>query len=612
MKSMTETAEDEILTDTDYLAFARKINKEIKINDAYLGVIFSKVKRIGENFSIDNKLNITIPPLRELAKRRIEGEKIANVTIGGLLHENGHAAIFPFMTRYVQVLAIGNEFAKENNIPFRTDVFNNIENIISDVMNEIFLYHKSYYGRYLIDTRRLYVMPTLLNNLKLDEIRSKVTLQEVILALHTLQLASGTPSLFIQNPEYASELIYDLFISEHSSIDYDSRISQINGLGYSFLFKNNNMRIFEKANKLADLLIKNGNRDFKLDNESSMILKETLENNNYDVTYFVFLLASYKAVMTSNKEDSSLPLADELSFDSYEMKNRKVPSPDVLSFVYKGLSQSEIPPLVPPPIAKELSERLLKAVLQVSGSELPMETYSYKERVRVPWYMHPNGKIDPKSTVTRNPYDYKVIVTENRFGSKLGVVPETSLPDKIVLIIDESGSTEIDSNVLAPLIGNNTSVFDVERITSLAILKNVNDFGNVNTSLILFSDSQRIYDVDSKKAYDTLLNIDRIIGGGTEIFDAVKKGVEKLKDADRPYFILLTDMEISSSDAKNIRELLRGIENVPLLIMAVNANVPDILLELDKKPNASCVSIRSVEDYPTLEKAIGKLLRAYK
>lgn len=234
------------------------------------------------------------------------------------------------------------------------------------------------------------------------------------------------------------------------------------------------------------------------------------------------------------------------------------------------------------------------------------------ETVRVPWYLRPTGKLDPKTLVLPSILDWKVFVKRQVPEFKKSGTPIVGVPGWITVVIDESGSTTDLVGVLAPLISTSTTAYDVERVTAMALLRNVMKIDSkVPTTLVRFSSRVEIEEGTVENIYDWLKNANTkdLMLMGTEIVAAVGEALKRHKDKTANYFLVLTDMQISDQDAvimsKMIEETLR---QSPTLILAVNAEIPEPLKNLNKHRNIAAVSVTTVSDYSKLEEAIRKLL----
>jgi len=525
------------------------------------------------------------------------------------------------MTRMNLTYAVVHEYCEKRGIQFNAGVFNHVENIISDIFNELVLYEQRL-GDYVLLPKLRYFYIYLPNRSEIENQvseRSKLERNPIaaLFTTHNLVFASLYMNKLrkpqVPEPKWFSEYIYNVLdesaerfnISEHIRYYLSGDFSRI----MADLIHNHNM--YEYVDKfytqMKQLITKGhlstSHPEFAQFEEILNTVKWPEISAHY-WKYFIILTAFYRYA-AENPEMASqcmrLPNIDT-------GKSRPAPpSPTILGSIFNSIGRE----LLSPELAEFVAKRLLSVALITAKPSF--EEVQRTAVIKVPWYRRPRGKIDPLSLVKPSILDWKVEVSTQVPEYRKTMLSAVGVPDRVTIVIDESGSTSSSTSILSPLVGIDTSVFDVERTTIMSLLLNVmKHTDSVDVTLIRFSDSAKVEPGKIKEIYERLKNLKphELAWGGTYIEGAIEKGIEVHTDKPYNYFLLATDMEISSSQAKMVRDLvLEKIRRSPVLILSVGNDLPPSIEKLNSYPNVAAVSVKSMLDYPKLEAAIRKLAK---
>ena len=609
-----------IRDDYDVLELSKELNEKLKASDWFFSLVYSQVDRVDEGFYITPKLEIAVASLRHVKEKNIPESVLEDIYYAALSHENAHAIAFPFMTRMNLTYAVIHGYCKKRNIPFITSLFNNVENIISDIFNELVIYTHKLEGYKELPKLRYYYIYLPSRDVIRDYVKNRHMLEKdpvnAVFITHNVAFASlykgKIKSPRVPNPKWLSEYLYNSIFK----IAQQFRVRDHIEMFLTGTFTNTiNMLIrfydlysaIDTVYKRIKEFIKSGN--VRISGHDFWEIEQVLDNPELSNdakqywSYFIILASLYRySVENPDSRSRHMPNVDC-------GKGRPAPpSPDVLDNILNQIQNRDI---LSPQLADYVAKRLLSAALMT-----PKTTFetSYRSGVtKIPWYRRPRGKIDPLSLLKPSILDWRVQVSYNVPEYRKAKSSSVGVPDVITAVIDESGSTADSTSILSPLIGVDTTVFDVERVTIMGLLYNVLQYTDTpKTTLVRFSSSTRVEEGSVRDIYNRLRDItsSEITWGGTEIEDAVEIALQHHRDKPTNYFLLATDMEISESQAKGVKDIiLSEIRRSPVLILAVNADIPPVLLALNKYPNIAVVSVKNMFDYPKLESAIKKLAR---
>jgi hypothetical protein len=540
-----------------------------------------------EEFSIDEKLNIEIPSVKKFKALNIPEEVYDKILDGALAHEDSHAFLFPFMKYVNNVYAIAKKYSDHAGIPFDIRVFSDTENIVSDIINEIIILNKELPGYKNLSTLTYYYiyLPSIDTFKKFEKAREEIE-KNPLMALwlkHRETLAKHTP----QQEKYFSDILYNALTSIYANFNIKRWIAQsedtFSYLGFT--------QIFDTADKLYNII-----KD-KTAKTTEELLQHMLDTRNINAIapYLTLVLAMYRITIENNTQEALKTIPTD------NIKKPEPPSPDELDKIFKYMTRREF---LDPRILEEIAKRILhQALLTKNGTWASYET---SDEIIVPWYRHPRGKI-MKSTITKNILEWKVRKTITTIGDKKETTSAT--PSNITILIDESGSTSAFKDILSPITNMITTIFDIERAITMAILINTINEGGENTpvNLVRFSTNTITEKHTVKSAYERIKNNTEPMMEETDIISAVKTAVEMHKDSQENYFILLTDMNIDDLQAKYITEKLKSIKKSPLMLLIVGENLPEELNALKRK-NTAIINVNSFKDFKKIEDAIRTLL----
>jgi len=609
------------MDDLDILNFAKNADRELKANSYFFSIIYSEVAKVDEGFYITPDLKIAVASMKHLYEHNIKDDKlIADIIRAALPHENAHAMLFPFMTRMNLTYAIVHGYCEKRGIQFNAGFFNAVENIISDIFNELVLYEQEL-GDYVLLPKLRYFYIYLPNRSKIEnEVTERHKLERnpisALFTTHNLVFASLYMGKLkrprVPEPKWFSEYIYNVLDESAERFSISDHIRYYLSGDFSRIMMDliHNYNMYDYVDKFYTQMkqtisggrLSMSQQDFTRFDEILNTVKRP-ESAQY-WKYFIILTSFYRYAIENPdimNQCMALPNIDT-------GKTRPgMPSPTILNSILNNMGKD----LLSPELAEFVAKRLLSVALITSKP-----TFEETQRtavVKIPWYRRPRGKIDPLSLVKPSILDWKVEVATQVPEYRRSTLSAVGVPDRVTVIIDESGSTTSQTSILSPIIGIDTSVFDVERTTIMSLLLNVMKYtDNVDVTLIRFSDSAKVEGGKIKEIYEHLKNLkpQELAWGGTYIEGAIEKGIEVHTDKPYNYFLLATDMEITSNQVRIVRDLvLEKIRRSPVLILSVNNDLPPSIEKLNSYPNVAAVAVKSMLDYPKLEAAIKKLAK---
>lgn len=597
---------ERIEDDYTLLDTARKIHGRLK---TMLPVkVYSSVARVNHNFYITPNLEIAVPSIKILYQKDIKDSNlIRNVLTGGVTHEDGHAYLFPFMTRMNITYAIIHGYVKSRGLEWNEGLFHTVENIVSDVFNELIIYKNKIAGwNALPELRHHYIFK---HNQNVENSLSNPILQ--LLYVHSKVFSSiyhgklNEPR--VPMPKTLAEHLYNMLSEVADQMSVEVHTVAVNSGGLKSLLAPLVFAydMYDVVDKVYDIISKRKVEESDLISLRNYLLPQVHAHSN-DLAYWCYytmLAALYRYAL--EHPDSTEPCT---GMTPDKPVRPEAPAPDILEKIFKSMGTTNI---LDPDLADYAAKRLISAALMVSKTEF--ETVMTSGMTKVPWYRRPRGKIDPRSLAMESVLDWKVTVKTQVPEERKKTTQVAGVPDNITIVLDESGSTSSECTVISPIVGVETKVFDVERVTTMAMLYNVSLVDSkVPANLIRFSNVPVVEQGTVASIYDRLKNIKgaELQMGSTEIIAAVKKALELHKDGRTNYFILVTDMVISQSEALEIKNMIfNHLRRSPVLVVAVNADAPEPLLELNRYRNVAVVGVKTLSDYPSLESAVVKLGR---
>ncbi|MEM4818915.1 MAG: hypothetical protein QXQ91_01195 [Nanopusillaceae archaeon] len=600
------TIEDDI----DLLNASRRLHEEVK--KQYPAVLHTEVAKVNSNFYITPRLEIAVPSLRVLRSRGIEAEEdVVSVIEGGLIHEDAHAYLFPFMTRMNLTYAIVYGYAKTRGFEWNRQLFNIVENVVSDVFNELILYRLNLgrARRKLPFLRSRYVKAPE----DADELAQLGVYDPIggLLRAHNAVFSGidrgDLREPVVEKPEFIHEQLYNVLSEVAGLLSVEDHVVGLNTGMFTSIVSPliTSYDVYEAADRLYEAIKASGGKPVDI----ASVLKggRELEGNaKVYWTYYAVLSALYRYAV-ENIAEALQRLADE-TVD--QPLRPEAPPPDGLEKILNAL-RSEAALLDPETI--DYVARLLLSSALMTAREGPVEYEETTVHVKLPWYRRPRGRLDPKSLVHESPLEWKV-VAKARVPGAAKATRTISVPDTVTIVIDESGSTSVFTSVLAPLVGVDTSVFDVERATAMSLLYNVMRYSEETAvNLVRFSTSVHVEKGTVREMYERLKRItsSELEWMGTNIVEAVEAAASIHRDSRVNYFVLITDMAIGEDDERRLHTLFtEKLKLSPLLIVSISEKQPEILSDLNRYSNVAVVNVATHRDYPKLEKAIAKLASA--
>lgn len=592
----------------DALHYSKLFNNILRRSKYYFFFIPSKVVRVGRNFSITERLNITIASVDKLRGMGIvKDADIKTVYEGSLIHENMHALGFPMITRAREVLSPVVKYLSERGISIDEELFNMVENVISDVINEIMAITKKIdeHGK-LVTARYLYQVKNQENkNIPLIEKSPSLSLLKKHNDVFRDRYMNRKPDF----GDSKTDMIYQMITHYSESLNMKEHTHLVNIGGFSKIVIRSLLEGFNLYS-VMDRFFEWYTSVDRVDRTSAIKVLSIFENIPEELRLYALyysLLSTFYRIETSIPENPLLSLSGEGTV----MDKIKLPIPsdeESEGILNKITGDSSIKPSE----MDKITDNLIKEVITVNKPSSVIKKSKVME-VTIPFYMNPRGRIDPLSVVKsrRGVLDWEVY-DEIEYASMERDYSKSSPPDHFTALIDISGSTMYPSAVLLPLAGTETSTLDVERAIVISMMKIMKrkGLGKIKATIFLFEENIRKNEGSIDEMIEFLLDKQGKINptGGTKIVKALKEGLKTHKDKRDNPFIIVTDLEISRREEEIMYNLItRKLKLSPLLIVIIGGKTPEILSRLNIKKNAAVVSIRTIGELPKLEEAIRKV-----
>ncbi len=592
----------------DALHYSKLFNNILRRSKYYFFFIPSKVVRVGRNFSITERLNITIASVDKLRGMGIvKDSDIKTVYEGSLIHENMHALGFPIITRAREVLSPVVKYLSERGISIDEELFNMVENVISDVINEIMAITKKIdeHGK-LVTARYLYQVKNQENkNIPLIEKSPSLSLLKKHNDVFRDRYMNRKPDF----GDSKTDMIYQMITHYSESLNMKEHTHLVNIGGFSKIVIRSLLEGFNLYS-VMDRFFEWYTSVDRVDRTSAIKILSIFENIPEELRLYALyysLLSTFYRIETSIPENPLLSLSGEGTV----MDKIKLPIPsdeESEGILNKITGDSSIKPSE----MDKITDNLIKEVITVNKPSSVIKKSKVME-VTIPFYMNPRGRIDPLSVVKsrRGVLDWEVY-DEIEYASMERGYSKSSPPDHFTALIDISGSTMYPSAVLLPLAGTETSTLDVERAIVISMMKIMKrkGLGKIKATIFLFEENIRKNEGSIDEMIEFLLDKQGKINptGGTKIVKALKEGLKTHKDKRDNPFIIVTDLEISRREEEIMYNLItRKLKLSPLLIVIIGGKTPEILSRLNIKKNAAVVSIRTIGELPKLEEAIRKV-----
>ncbi|MEM4592755.1 MAG: hypothetical protein QW196_05090, partial [Sulfolobales archaeon] len=265
------------------------------------------------------------------------------------------------------------------------------------------------------------------------------------------------------------------------------------------------------------------------------------------------------------------------------------------------------------------SEKIRKAVekfierirlLYIQNDKRISKPSGFRKDVTELW-LYPMGEPDEDSVLKeRHKLLWKVEYRVPHSRGKIEVAP-SSVPERVVVVVDESGST-LESF-------ENSNILSIEALVSMLTIAGIRYRGGAKeVSVLKFSqDVSKVYSGgDVVEACVKILIPHRWAGGGTNIIEAVDAGISEAKK--NSALVIVTDLEISVDVANEIgRRLRASIESRRVgfvVFVVVNQKKNDEVLDTIRRhltnSNSIVAYISSVDDLENLgNTVISRILR---
>jgi hypothetical protein len=328
------------MDDIDLYLLATQIHKKHKLNNEILSLIWSKITKVDKDFSIDAKLNIEIPSTKKFKKLNIPEEKYEKILNAGLTHEDGHAFLFPFMKYVNNVYAIAKKYSDYAKIPFDVNIFSNVENIISDVINEIIIINTRLPGYEDLPTLTYYYSftPNINEFEKFENERLEIEKNplQALWFKHRMTLIKPT-----QSDKYLSDILYDTLTNIYNNFDIKRWINEASFTSITPLIS----EIFQHADKFYSIMKTYASKELKHPENLKTNILQFLTNQymtyiNYAKAYLILTLTMYRFIIENNKEETLKILITD------NIKKPEPLSPDELDNIFTYMTSHTL--LEPP------------------------------------------------------------------------------------------------------------------------------------------------------------------------------------------------------------------------------------------------------------------------
>jgi hypothetical protein len=574
-------------------------------------------------------LRIRIASIKKLDDMKVPREMSQPIYRGGVTHEALHIILLPFMTQSMYIIAVAADYLRSRGYKLDWDKLNHVDNVVSDVINEIIATVNNLPNSDDLKPLNIYYV---LNNspegvVELANDKDLLT-SFFITAKYTIamkpQILTGQKDS--DESKKLSQGLVRLAANVSRSLDIYDYILELNSTTFTSLTLPSLLVddvLYRSLDVVVDATKKYVSGDIDASSAKKVfirVLSSCPIENKLIWTYYHYLVPLY---IVAKREALNLGCAcdqirlspDELDDIMNELRNKANKAKGTGRGVDKDRgSDTEIYlDLLSSKEIKRVSSRLLMEALRVAGNRILAENYIY--RSSDPIDRKPYGIPDPRTLMYDDPSKIHMISFEQGFRRKRGDANH-DLPSHITIIIDESGSTSSDTDILSPIAGRITKVYDVERTIAMALLYNVIRLGgsNMKTTLYRFSDNVDIMKSTARDVYEWLATIverkQGLMMRGTNIEKAVADALENHIDSPKNYFVLITDMLIYIDQAVEIRRRMTSkLRESPILIISINNPAPAVIEELNRDKLIAVASVLNLRDLEKIERAIAKLAK---
>lgn len=629
-KIIKKIKQDGLNGDIDVLYYSKSYNSSLK-NSYYFQFLPTEVKKVDSGFYINDKLEIAVSSLKNIPKEiNIPKKDLFNLYEGAIIHENMHVLGFPMIARAKEVLSIFIEYLIKRNVKIDNSILSNVENIVSDVINEVLAEKQNIDNGKIPITRFYYVLKGKIEN-KDRRILEKEFPLVALFYKHNEVFGNMFLNKKVKRGNYKSDVIYSLieYFSTFFNIDKHLRLNNTGRFTievlYAILEEYNIYTIMDKVYewyKNTDIKTNKNDREKLLSFFDDIPPDEKLY-----ALYYALVSALYRITIENNDNNSESSKQNSKNKEDKDNKNKKekkekrptinsidtinlpIPSKDEALDFTKKIRTMNIS--LSPEEVDKISEKLLNEIITVKGTKILSKQKSGE--VLLPFYKSPRGHIDPYSIIKsqRGFLDWEVSDEVDYYSYKYEY-NTSSAPEHFTAVMDISGSTLSGSSILLPFVGMDTTIFDTERAIVLSLMKLTKRYGDERTraSVYLFEDYVSSFEGKIDEMINLLINKKGVIspGGGTNIIVAVKKALEKHKDAWNNPFMIITDLAITKNEEKEIYNLLISeLKRSPLIIIIIGEEKPTYLEKLNREELSAVVTINTLNDLKKLEKAMKKI-----
>ncbi|MEM2301944.1 MAG: hypothetical protein QXR14_07000 [Sulfolobales archaeon] len=616
-----------IESDVDAVEFSKETLAVLAKKSSYFNGIRADIAGTSDSgFYVDRMLRIRIASIKKLVSMNIPQEMFQHIYRGGVTHEALHIILLPFMKQSKYVLAIAADYLRSRGYKLDWDKLNHVDNAVSDAINEIIATVNNLPNS--DDLKPLNIYYVLNNNPEdIAKLASEKDLLTSFFITAKYAIAMKPQTLTEQRDSDESKKLSQglvrLVAKISRSLDIYDYILELNSTAFisrtlpSLLVDD---VLYKSLDVVVDATKKYVSGDIDASNAKKVFISALSScpiENKLIWTYYHYLVPLYivgkREVLNIGCACDQIRLSpDELDDIMNELRNKAKDAGrgvdkdrDSDREIYLDLlSSKEI---------KRVSSRLLMEALRVAGSRILAENYIY--RSSDPIDRKPYGIPDPRTLMYDDPSKIHMISFEQGVRWKRGDA-NYDLPSHITVIIDESGSTIENTDILSPIAGRVTKVYDVERTIAMALLYNVIRLGgsSVKTALYRFSNNVDIMKSTARDVYEWLATIverrQELMMGDTNIEKAVADALENHIDSPKNYFVLITDMLININQAVEIRRMMTSkLRRSPILIISINNPAPMVIEELDRDKLIAVASVLNLRDLEKVERAIAKLAK---
>ncbi|MEM2671960.1 MAG: VWA domain-containing protein [Sulfolobales archaeon] len=599
MSTSTRVREDSGVSDYEILFESREMLSRIKRLENHR--ISTRISRVGDWFRISSDLGIEVAGSR-IASRistRWGRDAYERSYLGAIDHEEAHAVMAPWISRFSVIAGIVYSYASSRGLPYDPDLLARVDNIASDIANDLELFSAGGIHR-AIAAARLYLCyrdreKEIADNLSPEAERDPGA---ALMARHIHRLSSiemGREP--VDNGMLSDEIYRGLERGARERNGYRGIADHISAGGsISHLLSSEKDIAFRLADTIASAMARQA---VEL-RSGGWGVEDMISRLGFPGRYLSLLLSLYAFYsMTRSAPKNIDPISSHEQRPIVPLEDAASAASSGIGAVYGGATQ-----LLQPDLAERIAMRLLRESLSIPG--IKSYNSSSSEKAKIP-YLVIQAPPDPSSLV-KEPEEWSARIRIP--GVYVQSTPQSSPPNTVTILIDDSGSTADETSILERY-GVTSTVFDVERVTAMAMLRNIIDNGGADaeTNIVLFSTTTRLYRLSAREAYEALKTLKLSLEfGGTDIRPAIEKLIDIHRDSSKSYVIIMSDMNITREEARMIwLASTRKYTRSKFLVLSINNPLPESVEALNNYRNSAAVSVKTAEDMIYVEAAIRKL-----